>query len=111
MVSIWRGHSGSPERRPRYTLAMPSSLPISAIPWLGRFTAWSSQIANKHGIYLGRRSTKIHVALYRWSEGKFGGHMPGWPQARIALLNHAGAKSGVKRTSPLIYHEDAYALA
>jgi deazaflavin-dependent oxidoreductase (nitroreductase family) len=84
---------------------------MSAIPWLGRLTAWSSQIANKRGIYLGRRSTKIHVALYRWSGGKIGGHMPGWPQARIALLDHAGAKSGVKRTSPLMYHEDGNALA
>jgi hypothetical protein len=30
---------------------------------LGRIAASSSQFANKHGVYLGRRSTKIHVAL------------------------------------------------
>jgi deazaflavin-dependent oxidoreductase (nitroreductase family) len=27
------------------------------------------------------------------------------PQAKIALVDHKGAKSGTKRTSPLIYHE------
>jgi len=62
---------------------------------VGRFTASSSQFANKHGVYLGRRSTKIHVALYRRSGGKIGGHLPGWPEARIALVDHTGAKSGV----------------
>ena len=44
----------------------------------GRFTAWSSQLANKRGIYLGRRATKIHVALYRRTGGRIGGHLPGW---------------------------------
>jgi deazaflavin-dependent oxidoreductase (nitroreductase family) len=76
------------------------------VPSLAQFTASSSQFANKRGIYLGRRSTKIHVALYRWSGGRIGGHLPGWPGARIVLVDHTGAKSGVKRTSPLIYHED-----
>jgi hypothetical protein len=47
------------------------------MPSLGQFTAASSQFANKHGIYLGRRSTKIHVALYRRSGDKIGGHLPG----------------------------------
>lgn len=77
---------------------------------LGQFTASSSQFANKHGIYLGRRSTKLHVALYRRTGGKLGGHLPGWPEARIVLVDHTGAKSGTKRTSPLMYHDDGEAI-
>jgi len=81
------------------------------MPSLGQFTASSSQFANKRGIYAGRRSAKIYVALYRRSSGKIGGHLPGWPEARIALVDHTGAKSGAKRTSPLMYHEDGDAVA
>jgi len=77
----------------------------------GRLTAASSQFANKRGVYLGHRSTKIHVALYRRSGGKIGGHLPGWPEARIALVDHTGAKSGTKRTSPLMYHDEDDAVA
>jgi deazaflavin-dependent oxidoreductase (nitroreductase family) len=44
----------------------------------GRLTAATSEFANRRGIYLGRRSTRIHVALYRWSSGKLGGHVPAW---------------------------------
>lgn len=77
----------------------------------GQLTAAGSRFANKRGIYLGRRSTKIHVAVYRWSSGKLGGHVPGWPDARIVLVDHVGAKTGVRRTSPVIYHEDGDAIA
>ena len=78
---------------------------------LGQFTTSSSQFANKRGVYLGRRSTKLHVALYRRSGGRVGGHIPGWPEARIVLVDHTGAKSGAKRTSPLMYVEDGDAIA
>lgn len=71
-----------------------------------RLATSSSQFANKHGVYLGRRSTKLHVAAYRRSNGRFGGHLPGWPSARILLLDHIGAKSGIRRTSPLMYHDE-----
>src|SRR5271156_1631809 len=81
------------------------------MPVFGRLTAACSAFANKRGIYLGRRSTKIHVAVYRRSNGKLGGHVPGWPAARIVLVDHKGAKSGVRRTSPLMYHEDGDAIA
>lgn len=70
-----------------------------------------SQLASKHGLYLGRRSTRIHVALYRLSGGKLGDHLPGLPPARILLLAHTGAKSGTRRTSPLMYHEDGDLVA
>jgi F420H(2)-dependent quinone reductase len=76
----------------------------------GKLTASTSQFANKRGLYLGRRSTKVHVALYRRSGGRIGGHVPGWPEARIVLVDHIGAKSGRKRTSPLMYHEDGEAI-
>jgi deazaflavin-dependent oxidoreductase (nitroreductase family) len=75
-----------------------------------RLTASSSEFLNKRGIYLGRRSTKIHVALYRRSGGRIGGHIPGWPTARLLLLDHIGAKSGVTRTSPLMYQGDGDAI-
>ena len=80
------------------------------MPSLGNLTAASSQFANKRGVYLGRRSTKLHVALYRRSGGRLAGHIPGWPEARIALVDHTGAKSGVKRTSPVMYLEDGDAV-
>lgn len=80
------------------------------MPSLGRLTASSSQFANKRGVYLGRRSTKLHVALYRRSGGRAGGHIPGWPEARILLLDHTGARSGAKRTSPVMYLEDGNAI-
>jgi F420H(2)-dependent quinone reductase len=70
-----------------------------------------SEFANKRGVYLGRRSASVHVALYRLSSGKIGGHLPGWPAARILLLDHVGAKSGLKRTSPLMYHQDGDLVA
>jgi deazaflavin-dependent oxidoreductase (nitroreductase family) len=83
------------------------------MPLLGKITASSSELVNKRGIYAGRRSTKVHVALYRATGGRVGGALPGLPQARIALLNHAGAKTGASRTSPLIYHQydDAIVVA
>ena len=81
------------------------------MPFLGRLSAASSEFANKRGIYLGRRSTRLHVALYRRSGGKVGGHVPGWPDARIVLVDHTGAKSGARRTSPLMFHEDGDAIA
>lgn len=73
---------------------------------LGRLTASGSEFSSKHGLYLGRRSTRLHVALYRRSRGRFGGGVPGWPEARILLLDHVGAKSGARRSSPLMYHEE-----
>jgi deazaflavin-dependent oxidoreductase (nitroreductase family) len=78
---------------------------------LGRLALAGSKAANKRGLYLGRRATKVHVALYRRSGGRLGGHLPGMPAARILLLDHVGAKSGRRRTSPLIFHEEDGALA
>lgn len=77
----------------------------------GRFTAAISQLANKRGVYMGRRSTRLHVAIYRRSGGRIGGHLPGWPGAPIVLVDHIGAKSGKRRTSPLMYHRDGDSVA
>ena len=66
----------------------------------------ASQFANKRGVYLGRRSTRDPRGPLPAVEGKLGGHLPGWAAAQILLLDHVGAKSGLTRTSPLMYHED-----
>lgn len=71
----------------------------------------AGDVLNDRGIYLGRRSTKVHVALYRRSGGRLGGVAPGWPEAKIALVDHRGAKSGISRTSPLVYRRDGESIA
>jgi deazaflavin-dependent oxidoreductase (nitroreductase family) len=80
-----------------------SLTPPAAVSLRGRLAISSSQFANRRGLYLGRRSAKIHVALYRWTGGRIGGHLPGLPAARVVLVDHVGAKSGMRRTSPVMY--------
>lgn len=75
-----------------------------------KLTLAGSELINKRGIYAGRRSTKIHVTIYRRTRGRVGGSLPGWPHARIALIDHTGAKTGTRRTSPLLYHEHGDAI-
>jgi len=77
---------------------------------LGQLTSASSRFLNKRGIYLGRRSARLHVAVYRRSGGRLGGHIPGWPEARIALLDHVGAKTETHRTSPVMCLQDGDAI-
>jgi len=45
-----------------------------------------------------------HARIYRLTRGKIGHHIPGIPP--MCLIDHVGAKSGTKRTSPLLYIED-----
>ena len=45
-----------------------------------------------------------HVWLYRVSNGRIGRRLPGG--APILLLDHVGARSATKRTTPLVYIED-----
>jgi deazaflavin-dependent oxidoreductase (nitroreductase family) len=77
----------------------------------GRLSAAASESLNARGIYMGRRSTRAHVALYRRTGGRIGGHLPGWPGAKVALIDHRGARSGMPRTSPLMYHEEGDTIA
>jgi F420H(2)-dependent quinone reductase len=77
----------------------------SGLPLRVRLALSGSQLASRRGVYLGRRSAKILVALCRRTGAKLGGHLPGLPVARIVLVEHVGAKSGAPRTSPLIFHE------
>ena len=51
-----------------------------------------------------RRLMGVHTAIYRASGGRVGHRLPGVPQ--MLLLDHVGAKSGRKRTSPLVYAND-----
>ena len=51
-----------------------------------------------------RRLMGIHTIVYRATNGVIGHHIPGL--APMLLLDHVGAKSGIKRTSPLLYIPD-----
>ena len=51
-----------------------------------------------------RRLMAVHTAIYKASGGRIGHKGPGLPT--MLLLDHAGAKSGKTRTSPLLYFED-----
>jgi len=50
------------------------------------------------------RLTAGHVAIYRISDGLIGHRLPGSPP--MLLLDHVGARSGRRRTSPLVYVRD-----
>jgi F420H(2)-dependent quinone reductase len=45
-----------------------------------------------------------HTAIYRASRGVIGHRFPGVPP--VLLLDHVGARSAIKRTSPLVYTRD-----
>lgn len=45
-----------------------------------------------------------HTRIYRVTSGLIGHRFPGAPP--MLLLDHVGAKSGIKRTTPLVYVED-----
>jgi F420H(2)-dependent quinone reductase len=47
----------------------------------------------------------LHTALYKASGGRLGHKIPGVP-GKMLLLDHIGAKSGTKRTAPLLYFRD-----
>ncbi len=51
-----------------------------------------------------RRVMGGHTAVYRATNGKIGHRFPGAPP--MLLLDHVGAKSGTRRTSPLVYVRD-----
>ena len=51
-----------------------------------------------------RRLMGVHKHVYRLSNGMIGHRFPGAPP--MLLLEHVGAKSGTKRTTPLVYVED-----
>jgi F420H(2)-dependent quinone reductase len=42
-----------------------------------------------------------HAAVYRATGGRVGGRIPGLPS--LLLLDHVGARSGKRRTTPLVY--------
>ena len=51
-----------------------------------------------------RLAMGAHVRIYRVSNGLIGQRFPGAPP--MLLLDHVGAKTGTKRTTPLVYVED-----
>ena len=55
------------------------------------------------------RLMRLHVGIYRATNGLLGQHIPGVPP--MLLLEHVGAKTGRKRTAALAYLEDGRNLA
>ena len=51
-----------------------------------------------------RRLMAGHTAVYRATGGRIGHTLPGLPT--MLLLDHVGARSGVRRTAPLLYFRD-----
>ena len=49
-----------------------------------------------------------HAAVYRATGGRVGGRLPGLPS--LLLLEHLGARSGKRRTTPLVYMPDGQDL-
>jgi F420H(2)-dependent quinone reductase len=49
-----------------------------------------------------------HAWIYRTTGGRIGGDLPGLP--RLLLLDHLGARTGRKRTTPLVYMPDGEAF-
>ena len=50
------------------------------------------------------RLVDVHTLVYRASGGRIGHRLPGTPP--MLLLDHVGARSGTKRTIPLVYVRD-----
>ncbi|MGH2834678.1 MAG: nitroreductase family deazaflavin-dependent oxidoreductase [Solirubrobacteraceae bacterium] len=46
-----------------------------------------------------------HAKIYRATGGVIGHHVPGAPE--MLLLDHVGAKSGIERTTPLVFARDS----
>lgn len=55
-----------------------------------------------------RRLMGGHTVVYRATRGVIGHRLPGTPP--MLLLDHVGAKSGTRRTSPLVYVRDGQDL-
>src|SRR5215208_2498539 len=51
-----------------------------------------------------RRMMDAHELVYLATGGLIGHRFPGFPP--VLLLDHVGAKSGIRRTTPLAYIED-----
>jgi F420H(2)-dependent quinone reductase len=51
-----------------------------------------------------RRLTGAHTTIYRATGGLVGHRLPGAPP--MLLLDHVGAKTATRRTTPLVYIED-----
>lgn len=51
-----------------------------------------------------RRVMGLHTHAYRLTGGAIGHRFPGSPP--MLLLDHVGAKSGLRRTTPLVYVQD-----
>jgi deazaflavin-dependent oxidoreductase (nitroreductase family) len=62
------------------------------------------RIGRRTGWRLFNELTRVHTIGYRLTRGLVGSRIPGGPP--MLLLDHVGAKSGKKRTTPLVYLQD-----
>lgn len=53
---------------------------------------------------LTRQGIRLHAVVYRLTGGLVGGRIPGGPP--MLLLDHVGARTGTRRTTPLVYLRD-----
>lgn len=60
-------------------------------------------VADRSWAVLGRMM-RAHAAIYRATNGRIGGQMPGLPS--LLLLDSVGRRSGERRTTPLVYMGD-----
>jgi len=51
-----------------------------------------------------KRVMRAHASVYRATNGRIGGRMPGLPS--LLLLDSVGSRSGKRRTTPLVYMAD-----
>jgi F420H(2)-dependent quinone reductase len=51
---------------------------------------------------------RAHARIYRRTGGRIGGRIPRLPS--LLLLDHVGARSGTRRTTPLVYMPDGDTL-
>ena len=63
-----------------------------------------SAVASKTFWRLFGEATRVHTIAYRLTGGLLGRRIPGIPP--MLLLEHVGARSGRRRTTPLAYLED-----
>src|SRR4051795_6406012 len=85
--------------------AMRSSAPIPAREL--RVAAMRTPKSSSPFWKLFNAGTRLNVAVYRASGGRFGNHIG---KAPVLLVHHVGRKSGKPRVSPLIYLDDGERL-
>ncbi len=83
--------------------ARPSSRGFSGTVSIRMATDYLRWVDRNWGVLI--RLMGGHAKLYRATRGVIGQHFPGAPE--MLLLDHVGAKSAIKRTTPLVFARDS----